>query len=137
MRFQLPKSWSQYSLRALLLATLFASIVLAGVVYWRTPRLEPDIKARIREDFPANQHDEVRGILLAYDTDWPRMHRCLLHIAAGDLEELKRAADDAQMDYRDVILWAEYENTASGMQRVRAYERPFNEATRTPVPQTL
>lgn len=62
-----------------------------------------------------------------------RMHRCILHVANGDLDELKRCADSRQKDYRDVILSAEYEMTSDGMEKVRDYDRPFDQANKPPI----
>ena len=124
------KSWLRFSLRSLLVATSVVAIVLASVAYWQTPRLERDVKVRIRRDFPVEQYNEVRRVLLSYDPDAPRIHRCILHLAEGDFDKLKQAAYDATMDYRDVIMWAEYEQNGGGWHddRVRNYNRPFDEA---------
>jgi hypothetical protein len=39
--------------------------------------------------------------------NFPRVHRCVLHLANGNLDELKTAAKSAGEDYRDVMIWAE------------------------------
>ena len=125
----------RYSLKSLLIVTSMTVVVLAIVTYLRSPRLVADVSARIDADFSRDQVREVRAILLSYDATGSRMHRCILHLAEGDLERLKKIVADARIDYRDVILAAEYESNASGwaVKRVRNFHRSFEDASRQPM----
>jgi hypothetical protein len=125
------RSCFQFSLRTLLLFTVLTSLTMAAVVWWRTPRLARDVEARMRQDFPPDQHRQVRRILLAYDTDFPRMHRCFLHVAQGDMNRLKEIIEVAEFDYRDAIVRAEYQ----GPDHTRIYDfgRTFDKASDLPI----
>ena len=120
----------QFSLRVLLALMFVATVVIAFVVWWRTPRLASDVEARLRQDFPAEQWVKVRSILLAYDPAWPRIHRCILHVADGHLDRFHDMVRLAEQDYRDAIVAAEYQ----GPEMVRVYDfgRPFGEADKPP-----
>ena len=124
----------RYSLKSLLIMTTVMVVVLAIVAYIRSPRLAADVSARIDADFAQDRVHEVRAILLNYDATASRMHRCMLHLAEGDLEKLKQVVADAHTDYRDVILAAEYESNPSGwaVNRVRDFNRSFQDASRHP-----
>lgn len=39
----------------------------------------------------------------------PRIIRCVLHLSSGNLDSLDRHIDACLTDYRDIILWAEYD----------------------------
>lgn len=40
----------------------------------------------------------------------PRIIRCVLHLASGDVDSLEQYIDTCLKDYRDIILWAEYDS---------------------------
>ena len=79
------------------------------------PPLPPDIRRRIARDFGpadasallANIEDKRRG-----DPDLfsERIIRCIVYVANGDLDTAERAVALAQIDWRDLIVWAEYDN---------------------------
>jgi hypothetical protein len=88
--------------------------------------LAKDILDRARSDFAGGDHEETIKLLQAYsgpETD--RVQRCVLYLSGGEPEKLKHFLQTAQSDYRDVILFAEYD---SASQRVRDFSRGFNHA---------
>jgi hypothetical protein len=91
--------------------------------------VEPDIVARIATDFPAADRAEALRLLelLASEVGGqPRVLRCVLFLARGDLARLAHNADRARSDWRDVIYWAEYDEQD---RRVRDFDRPFPNPT--------
>lgn len=80
--------------------------------------LPVDIRRRIRSDFGAESADDIetkleefrtRFIEVYNDDPSPRIFRCLLHLAQGDEASLRRHSEIALTDWRDLILWAEYD----------------------------
>ena len=51
-----------------------------------------------------------------------RIVRCIVFVANGDLTRLENAIDLAKEDYRDLIVWAEYNENN---ERVRDLTNPF------------
>ena len=51
-----------------------------------------------------------------------RIVRCIVFVANGDLNRLEKAIDLAKEDYRDLIVWAEYDEKN---ERVRDFSNPF------------
>jgi len=51
-----------------------------------------------------------------------RILRCIVFVARGDLNRLGEAIDLAKIDYRDLIVWAEYDEKR---ERVRDLSVPF------------
>ena len=51
-----------------------------------------------------------------------RIYRCIVFVARGDLNRLGEAIDLAKIDYRDLIVWAEYDEKR---ERVRDLSFPF------------
>ena len=61
-----------------------------------------------------------------------RVIRCIIFLAKGDLEKLRKFIDNAIFDTRDVMLWAEYENLDSeefNYKRVRNFNNTFDKCT--------
>lgn len=74
--------------------------------------LAPDIERQVRFD----AKDEAEAFLLrlhvfAEENPPPgdRVLRCVVYIARGKLDRLERAIQSAKLDWRDVIVSAEYE----------------------------
>jgi hypothetical protein len=51
-----------------------------------------------------------------------RILRCIVFVAKGDLNRQEKAIDLAKKDYRDLIVWAEYDEES---ERVRDLSNPF------------
>ena len=77
--------------------------------------LPVDIRRKIARDFaPAaaqrvqTRLQEERAAALAIFTD--RIVRCALFVADGDIARFEQAISLAHTDWRDLIVWAEYDN---------------------------
>lgn len=82
-----------------------------------------DILQRIRTDFSERDTTAVIRSLDAYvGAESDRVRRCVLHLAAGGADKVARYIEAANTDYRDVILWAEYDRED---RRVRDFSRAF------------
>jgi hypothetical protein len=85
-----------------------------------------DIEERFRSDFGADLEiarqklERLHGI--ATDDALPRIARCVVHLADGDLEKLIHFVECARQDWRDVIWWTEY---AGGERQVRDFHDRF------------
>jgi len=68
-----------------------------------------DVLRIIARDFPAEHH---AGILRDLDAlkspEIPRVQLAVLKLVNGKLAELPRHLEMARVDYRDVLMWAEY-----------------------------
>jgi hypothetical protein len=93
-------------------------------------RYPSDVEQRLRTDFPGERLEVARAALAELSEVSPRLVRCVLHLAGGSVQRLREHIADAQRDWRDVILWAEYEEAGPGKQprRLRDFNRPFPEA---------
>lgn len=75
--------------------------------------MEDDIERRVAADF--THADRVAALdvltLLAGEPGGgdPRVLRCVVVLADGDVTRLTHYADAARLDPRDVIYWAEYD----------------------------
>ncbi len=110
------------------------SFVALAIVLVRSvmmPSLQPDIESRIHADFAMEERQEVRRLLLGLPNiaNLARVHRCVLHLADGDLEALRRATEKASVDYRDVVLRAEHDATGT---RMWNFHRTFDQAPEHP-----
>lgn len=54
--------------------------------------------------------------------DHARVLRCVVHLAAGELARIDELVAAACLDWRDVIMWAEY---ARDGRRVHDFTKPF------------
>ena len=71
--------------------------------------MEKDIEKRIMHDFGTNASEAVI-LMEAFETKnklSPRVSRCIIHLAEGDIDKLKNNIKVAECDWRDVIMWAE------------------------------
>ncbi len=85
--------------------------------------LAPDILRRVNRDFddPAAAGRAIAR-LEAARAEAPvlfsdRILRCAVYVAGGDLDTLDRALDLGRVDYRDLIVWAEYDNDFEAQKR--------------------
>jgi hypothetical protein len=78
--------------------------------------LAEDIIEKISRDF--KNHDEAE-LALTVLTDFveenqdisnDRILRCMVFVANGDIATLEQAIELAKIDYRDLIVWAEYDD---------------------------
>lgn len=85
-----------------------------------------DIRARLLREYPGESNFEavrlVESLLVA-----PRVLRSIVFLAHGNFDELERLARRAEIDWRDVVFWAEYEDhDAEHPRKVRSMEEPFS-----------
>lgn len=90
-------------------------------------RLPSDICRRIAADF-GGESREIIALLKAERQRDPalfgdRILRCAVHVAGGARETLMRAIELAHIDYRDLIVWAEYDGEFG--ERKRDLGAPF------------
>jgi hypothetical protein len=77
-----------------------------------------DISKRIKSDFGEASDkafkvlNDAVEIINYIETD--RIIRCIIFLAAGNVEALNKYIDAAIIDARDVMLWAEYEYSGGG-----------------------
>ena len=92
--------------------------------------LAPDVIARVARNFPGDDGDLALAVLSDVSHMSPRIQRCVVFLSERDLERLAHYTEQAIVDYRDVILWAEYENIRSGEtpRQVRDFTLPFDQA---------
>ena len=84
-----------------------------------------DVWARLLRDYPGETNFEAMRLIEALDCD-ARVLRSIVYLAAGDFEELARFARASEIDWRDVVFWAEYDDhAAEHPRRVRSMEEPF------------
>lgn len=91
-----------------------------------------DIKERIELDFKNRALETIEilnnAIINTQYLNSPRIIRCILFLAEGDIEKLKRNIQAAKEDPRDVMLWAEYINLSElhKIKRVRDFNKTFD-----------
>lgn len=85
--------------------------------------LPKDIENKIRRDFSNNEVVSVERLLLQYDgRESERVIRCIIHLSNGSYEKLKANIETAKMDYRDIILFAEYD---LNNRKINDFTKPF------------
>ena len=93
-------------------------------------KLKNDIIEKIENDF-LTKKDEVFNLIIEEvnknsQINHPRIIRCILFLSDGDFFELKHYLKTAISDPRDVMLYAEYDNTNSlNPNRIRDFNNPF------------
>jgi hypothetical protein len=87
--------------------------------------LPTDITAKLNADFSdSDDRKLVQSILEDLEgNENHRIMRCILYLANGDLKTFGIYSDLAQVDYRDVIMNAEYERPSN--KRLRDFNKPF------------
>jgi hypothetical protein len=92
--------------------------------------LPPDIERHVERSFaePAQALELLRAAVL-HDGEpaSPRLLRCALVNSRGDLDKLRREVEHMAIDYRDVILEAEYEKRRGELVQVRDLNQPLAE----------
>lgn len=90
-----------------------------------------DISKRIISDFgdnSAHAHKILREAITQTDyLNQPRILRCILFLAKGNIDSLKKSVDAALQDPRDIMLWAEYIDLGDNQKpkRVRDFNKSF------------
>jgi uncharacterized protein YbaA (DUF1428 family) len=90
--------------------------------------LARDIWGKVNKDFETPEEAALALSVLADFVDQnkelssDRIVRCIVFVANGDLTRLEKAIDLAKEDYRDLIVWAEYNEKN---ERVRDLTNPF------------
>jgi hypothetical protein len=94
---------------------------------------QEDVVRVVRRDFAPAEVNAAFVLLDAYET-WPgaaRVRLAALKCANGDLVELKRALEDARVDYREVLIDAEYPiNHRLTMKTKKASPEAYDESIR-------
>lgn len=88
--------------------------------------LPDDILAKVASDFPtpADREYVLHALANLGTPERNRIARCVLFCAAGSVAEFRRMEELARLDYRDVIMCAEYEHPSCT--RVRSFIEPFS-----------
>jgi hypothetical protein len=73
---------------------------------------QDDVVRVIHRDFPDARFEDVMPIVAEYTSQWenaaPRVQLAALKLANGNLDSLRRHIAAAKLDYRDVLVAAEY-----------------------------
>lgn len=89
--------------------------------------LPQDIVVQIHRGFSGDEARAVAARLESMEGERDfsdRIARCIVFAAQGQMDLLEHAVALARSDYRDLIVWAEYDNH---WQRLRDLSRPFEE----------
>jgi hypothetical protein len=71
--------------------------------------ISPRVRQAVARSFPADQHAAILELLAEYQSnERPRVQLAILALANGDEKRLRTFLREAKLDYRDVLLWAEY-----------------------------
>ena len=90
-----------------------------------------DIRARIDAAFPQNEREWVFRKLSGYNgKESYRVMRCILRLANGSLSRLEAELNTANQDYRDSILFAEYNRATEQINHFNK-RSPANPTTET------
>jgi hypothetical protein len=88
-----------------------------------------DIIAKVRRDFLENEAVTVLELLSEFHKENPdiseRVLRCIVFLAKGNFEEFVRAIGSARVDWRDLIVAAEYDGWSGEENRRRDLNVPF------------
>ena len=84
-----------------------------------------DVRHRVASEYPGETFFEVVRLVESLGLE-PRVLRSIVCLAGGNFEELRRYARSAELDWREVVFWAEYEDHDSeNPRRVRSMDEPF------------
>jgi len=87
--------------------------------------ISADVRARLLRDYPGETHFEAMRLVEALHFD-ARVLRSIVYLAAGDFEQLARLARRAELDWHNVVFWAEYDDhDAEQPRRVRSMDDPL------------
>jgi len=88
-----------------------------------------DIVAKIRRDFAEDDALTVLRLLSEFHRDNPelseRILRCIAFLAKGSFEGFASAVELARLDWRDLIVAAEYDGCSGEENRRRNLNAPF------------
>lgn len=88
--------------------------------------LPEDIIARVRRDFSKDEEIPILQLLSEYQQQnpdhSPRILRCIVFEANGNFDRFAGAVKLAKIDWRDLIMNAEYE---CGNNQIRNFNAPF------------
>ncbi|MEM7409771.1 MAG: hypothetical protein AAF430_06030 [Myxococcota bacterium] len=88
-------------------------------------RLPADVRARLGREFAGESFFEALRLLETLGQPG-RVTRAVVFLAAGNFDDLRLYARQAERDWRDVVFWAEYQDHESDAPRhVRSMEDPF------------
>ena len=93
--------------------------------------LPEDARKKLEKDFGPlldESIDKIQSLLAQSDIfRSPRILRAIVFVAKGDLKRLESAIRLAQIDWRDLLMEAEYEYPGKGKapRQVRDFNRPF------------
>jgi hypothetical protein len=87
-----------------------------------------DIWGKVNKDFETPEEAALALSVLSdfvdqnQDLASDRILRCIVFVAQGDFNRLEKAINVAKKDYRNLIVWAEYDEKS---ERVRDLTKPF------------
>ncbi len=88
--------------------------------------IKKDIIDKINSDFLADDAELVINLIKELKDNnkelSDRIIRCIVYVSQGDLTKLDEAQQLAELDYRDLIISAEYKNFE---ERLRNFNNPF------------
>lgn len=84
-----------------------------------------DARRRLSAEFAGETYYEAVRQLERLELPAPVL-RALIHLAGGDLDDLRRYARIAERDPEQVVFWAEHEDLeAAAPRKVRSMSEPF------------
>jgi hypothetical protein len=106
--------------------------------------LPEDIVIRVQRDFSSKESLPILQLLSEFQKENPdlsaRVLRCIVFLARGSFENFASAVALARLDWRDLIVAAEYDGWSGEENKRRDMNLPFeatdNEAVKGPVPLT-
>jgi hypothetical protein len=75
----------------------------------------------VRKLFKLTEHEEVLSALNLDDKESFRVYLAILKLSKGNLEQFYSYLKKANLDYRDVLWWAEYDPNDNG----KKIENPY------------
>lgn len=91
--------------------------------------LPEDIIAKVRKDFSEDDRIPILQMLSEYQQQHPgqpaRILRCIIFVADGSFEKFADAVALAKLDWRDLIVSAEYDIRSGEQHHVRNFNSPF------------
>ncbi len=91
--------------------------------------LPEDIIVKVRRDFSEDEEIAILQMLSEYQQQQPdhsaRILRCIVFIAHGSFDKFAEAVKLAQLDWRDLIVSAEYDGWSGEEHHVRNFNSPF------------
>jgi hypothetical protein len=98
----------------------------------RVPRItREDVERVVQRDFAPDRHAVALAILGAYRGEDGRPYRAqlaALKLSSGDLDELRDRIEQANLDFRDVLVAAEYPPSFSRSASMNSLSEPEREA---------